>query len=64
MMYGFGDSDQSDPATVELVESIVKSQLRSIISVALKYNAGAAVKGESLVFLLRHNKHKMQRFVR
>ncbi|ENN75554.1 transcription initiation protein SPT3 homolog [Dendroctonus ponderosae] len=64
MMYGFGDSDQPDPATVELVESIVKSQLRSIVNEALKYNSGPVLKGESLVFLLRHNKYKMQRFVR
>lgn len=64
MMYGFGDSHKPNPETVRLVESIVLKQLRTIVNEALKYWDGEALKGEDLVFLLRHNKVKMQRFVR
>lgn len=64
MMYGFGDSHKPNPETVRLVESIVLKQLRAIVNEALKYWDGKALKGEDLVFLLRHNKVKMQRFVR
>ncbi|KAJ8982490.1 hypothetical protein NQ317_019274 [Molorchus minor] len=64
MMFGFGDSHTPNPDTVRLVESIVLKQLRIIIHEASKYSDGKKLKGEELVFLLRHNKHKMRRFVR
>lgn len=64
MMYGFGDSHEPNPETVRLVESTVLSQLRMIVNEALKYWDGVSLKGENLIFLLRHNKYKMQRFVR
>ncbi|KAL1517605.1 hypothetical protein ABEB36_001346 [Hypothenemus hampei] len=64
MMYGFGDSHVPNPETVRLVENIVQKQLRTIVNEALKHWDGKMVKGQELVFLLRHNKHKMQRFVK
>lgn len=65
MMYGFGDSHEPNPETVRLVENIVQSQLKTIVKEAMKKGDGnKVVKGEDLVFLLRHNKYKMQRFVR
>lgn len=64
MMYGFGDSHKPNPETVRLVESIVLKQLRTIVQEAIKYSDGKNLKGEELAFLMRHDKHKMQRFVR
>ncbi|KAJ8919746.1 hypothetical protein NQ315_006275 [Exocentrus adspersus] len=64
MMFGFGDSHTPNPDTVRLVENIVLKQLRSIVHEASKYSSGDVLKGEELVFLMRHNKHKMQRFVK
>ncbi|XP_072397614.1 transcription initiation protein SPT3 homolog [Diabrotica undecimpunctata] len=64
MMFGFGDSHKPNPETVRLVESIVLKQLRTIIQAALKYSEGETLKGHELVFLMRHNKHKMRRFVK
>ncbi|XP_050301965.1 transcription initiation protein SPT3 homolog [Anthonomus grandis grandis] len=64
MMYGFGDSHQPDKDTVNLVESIVLNQLQTIVKEAQKYGDGKIVNAQELVFLLRHNKCKMQRFVR
>jgi transcription initiation protein SPT3 len=63
MMFGFGDSHKPNPETVRLVESIVLKQLRTIVQEALKYSDGKNLKGKELVFLMRHNKHKMRRFV-
>ncbi|XP_019875835.2 transcription initiation protein SPT3 homolog [Aethina tumida] len=63
MMFSFGDSHKPNPETVALVESIVLSQLRTIIQEALKYADDSNIRGEHLVFLMRHNKHKMRRFV-
>ncbi|XP_018561644.1 transcription initiation protein SPT3 homolog [Anoplophora glabripennis] len=64
MMFGFGDSHKPNPDTVRLVESIVLKQLRTIVQEALKYSDGKNLRGEELVFLMRHNKHKMIRFVK
>ncbi|KAF7264803.1 transcription initiation protein Spt3 [Rhynchophorus ferrugineus] len=64
MMFAFGDSNVHNPDTVTLVESIVLKQLRTIVNEALKYWDGHILKGEDLIFLLRHNKIKMQRFIR
>lgn len=65
MMYGFGDSHEPNPETVRLVENILQSQLKTIVNEAMKKGEGnKVVRGEDLVFLLRHNKCKMQRFVR
>lgn len=64
IMYGLGDSRDRNPETVRLVESIVLKQLQAIVEEALKYSDGVTLNGENLVFLLRHNKTKMQRFVR
>lgn len=65
MMYGFGDSHEPNPETVRFVENILQSQLKTIVKEAMKTGDGnKVVKGEDLVFLLRHNKYKMQRFVR
>ncbi|CAH1125135.1 unnamed protein product [Ceutorhynchus assimilis] len=64
MMYGYGDSHEPNPDTVRLVENIVSKQLRMIINEALKYWDNETLKGQDLVFLLRHNKYKMQRFIR
>lgn len=63
MMFGFGDSHVPNPETVRLVEGIVLKQLRTIVQEALKYSDGKTLKGKELVFLLRHDKHKMRRFV-
>lgn len=64
MMFGFGDSHTPNPETVRLVESIVLNQLTTIVQEALNYSDGKNLSGEELVFLMRHNKHKMRRFVR
>lgn len=64
MMFGFGDSHKPNPETVRLVESIVLKQLRTIVQEALKYSDGKNLKGDELVFLMRHNKQKMRRFVK
>lgn len=64
MMFGFGDSHTPNPETVRLVESIVLKQLRTLVQEALKYSDGKNLRGEELVFLMRHDKHKMRRFVR
>ncbi|CAH1099016.1 unnamed protein product [Psylliodes chrysocephalus] len=64
MMFGFGDSHKPNPETVRLVESIVLKQLRTIVQEALKYSDGKNLKGEELIFLMRHNKQKMRRFVK
>ncbi|XP_066254272.1 transcription initiation protein SPT3 homolog [Euwallacea similis] len=64
MMYGLGDSHDPNPDTVQLVESIVQSQLKTIVIEALKYGDGKVLRGRDLVFLLRHNKYKMHRFIR
>lgn len=64
MMFGFGDSHKPNPETVRLVESIVLKQLRTIVQEAMKYSEGKNLRGEELVFLMRHNKHKMIRFVK
>ncbi|KAG5897414.1 hypothetical protein JTB14_032106 [Gonioctena quinquepunctata] len=64
MMFGFGDSHTPNQETVFLVESIVLNQLRTIVQEALKYSDGKNLKGEELIFLMRHNKHKMRSFVR
>lgn len=63
MMFGFGDSHKPNPETVRLVESIVLKQMRIILGEALKYSGGNILRGEELVFLMRHNKFKMRRFV-
>lgn len=63
MMFGFGDSHKPNPETVRLVESIVLKQLRTIVQEALKYSDGKNLLGKELVFLMRHDKHKMRRFV-
>lgn len=65
MMFGFGDSHKPNPETVRFVENIVITQMRLLIREALKYsNESSFLKGEELVFLLRHNKYKMRRLVR
>lgn len=64
IMFGFGDSDKPNPDTVQFVENIVLIQMRTIVREALKYSESDVLKGEELVFLMRHNKHKMRRFVR
>ncbi|CAH1179044.1 unnamed protein product [Phaedon cochleariae] len=64
MMFGFGDSHTPNPETVSLVESITLKQLRTLVQEALKYSDGKNIKGEELVFLMRHNKHKMRRFIK
>ncbi|XP_060520208.1 transcription initiation protein SPT3 homolog [Cylas formicarius] len=64
MMYGFGDSHEPNPETVCLVESIVLRQLRTIIEESIKYWDGKMLTGENLIFLLRHNKIKMQRLIK
>lgn len=64
MMFGFGDSHQPNPDTVHLVEQIVLNQLRLIVQEALKFAEGKTLGGEELVFLMRKNKQKMQRFVK
>ncbi|KAJ8931718.1 hypothetical protein NQ314_015336 [Rhamnusium bicolor] len=63
-MFGFGDSHKPNPDTVRLVESIVLKQLRIIVQEASKYSDGKNLRGKDLVFLMRHNKQKMQRFVK
>lgn len=63
MMFGFGDSHKPNPDTVRLVEGIVLKQIRTIVREALKYADGNTLRGEELVFLMRHNKYKMRRFV-
>lgn len=63
MMFGFGDSHKPNPDTVRLVESIVVKQMRALVREALKYSEDNTLKGEELVFLMRHNKYKMRRFV-
>lgn len=65
MLFGFGDAPMPNRDTVDLVESIVLQQLRTIIQEALKFSTdGKNLRGEELVFLMRHNKHKMRRFVK
>lgn len=64
MMFGFGDSYNRSPETVRLIENIVFEQLVEIVKEAQKYGNGDEIKGEYLVFLLRHNKYKMRRFIR
>ncbi|XP_044746796.1 transcription initiation protein SPT3 homolog [Coccinella septempunctata] len=65
MMFGFGDSCSPNPETVQLVENITLDQLRTIVREALKYSAdGKTLKGEELIFLMRHDKYKMRRFVK
>lgn len=65
MMYGFGDSHTPNPETVQLVESTVLSQLRSIVQEALKHAAQESrLQGEELIFLMRKNKYKMRRFIK
>lgn len=64
MLFGFGDAPIPNKDTVALVSSIVVQQLRTIIQEALKFSDGRNLKGEELVFLMRHNKHKMRRFVK
>lgn len=65
MLFGFGDAPVPNKETVVLVETIVLQQLRSIVQEALKFSTdGKSLKGEELVFLMRHNKHKMRRFIR
>ncbi|KAL3284853.1 hypothetical protein HHI36_018992 [Cryptolaemus montrouzieri] len=65
MMFGFGDSHVPNPDTVQLVENITLEQLRTIVQEALKYSFdGKTLKGEELIFLMRHNKLKMRRFVK
>lgn len=64
MMFGFGDSHKPNPGTVRFVESIVLKQMRMIVREALKYSENNTLRGEELVFLMRHNKYKMRRFVR
>ncbi|CAH0546676.1 unnamed protein product [Brassicogethes aeneus] len=63
MMFGFGDSHKPNPETVRLVESITIKQLKLIVQEALKYVQKNVLEGEELLFLMRHNKHKMRRFV-
>nr|CAH7718011.1 unnamed protein product [Callosobruchus chinensis] len=63
MMFGFGDSHSPNPDTVRLVESILLQQLRTLVQEALKYSDGEHLGGEELVFLMRHSKQKMRRFV-
>lgn len=63
MMFGFGDSHKPNPETVRLIENIVLKQMRSIVREAMKLSPGNQLKGEDLVFLMRHNKYKMRRFV-
>lgn len=64
MLFGFGDAPIPNKDTVALVESIVLQQLRIIIREAQKFSETESLKGEELVFLLRHNKHKMRRFIK
>lgn len=65
MLFGFGDAPVPNKDTVSLVENIVLQQLHTIIQEALKLTSdGKNLKGEELVFLMRHNKHKMRRFVK
>lgn len=74
MLFGFGDYYKPNEDTVELVETIVLQQLRTIITEALKVKQSfteyisevdsRSLRGEELVFLLRHNKKKMHRFIR
>lgn len=64
MLFGFGDAPTPNKDTVALVSTIVLQQLRTIIQEALKFSDGRNLKGEELVFLMRHNKHKMRRFVK
>lgn len=64
MLFGFGDSSKPNENTVHLVESIVYNQIRSIIREALKYSDNETLNGRELVFLMRHNKYKMRRFIR
>lgn len=63
MMFGFGDSHKPNPETVRLIESIVLKQMRTIIREALKFSEDNTLNGEELVFLMRHNKYKMRRFL-
>ncbi|GLV42639.1 Spt3 [Carabus blaptoides fortunei] len=67
MMFGFGDSQKPNPETVQLVESVVLKQLREIVHEAAKNANRRSVKTihpEDIIFLLRHDRHKMQRFVK
>lgn len=64
MLFGFGDAPQPNDDTVRLVEGIVLKQLRTIVQEALKYSDGRNLRGEELVFLMRHNKYKMRRFIK
>lgn len=64
MLFGFGDTPKPNDDTVRLVESIVLEQLRAIIQEALTYSDGTNLRGEELVFIMRHNKCKMRRFVK
>lgn len=64
MLFGFGDSNKPNEDTVKLVEGIVLNQLRIIIQEAFKYSDGNKLDGKALVFLMRRNRTKMQRFIR
>lgn len=64
MLFGFGDAPTPNEDTVRLVESIVLKQLRTIVQQAMNYSDGKRLGGEELVFLMRHDKHKMRRFIR
>lgn len=64
MLFGFGDSNKPNEDTIKLVEGIVLNQLRIIIQEAFKYSDGNKLDGKALVFLMRRNRTKMQRFIR
>lgn len=67
MMYGFGDSSTPNPETVQLVESLVRKQLREMLVSITSTNTGKNYKiinSEDIIFYLRHNKEKVHRLVK
>ncbi|KIY42993.1 TFIID-18kDa-domain-containing protein [Fistulina hepatica ATCC 64428] len=64
MMFVFGEVQDPNPETVNLVEDIIKSQLIELIvqARALSLRRGAKnISGEDLIFLIRHDRGKVNR---
>lgn len=67
MMHGFGDSPTPNLETVQLVESIVKRELREMlndITAKRSERIYKVITSEDIIFYFRHNKHKIQRLMK
>lgn len=67
MMHGFGDNQIPNPETVKLVENVVLKILRDLLHITSKYVEDKGVHrihGSDIIFQLRHDRHKIQRFVK